>query len=243
MKLRLVSALFLGLTLSAAYTQDAAQQIPGPGPRGGMGMPIVATGTMGTVTAVAADHYLIRTDAGDTYTVHFSVNTRILKQRIRGAAPGQPADAPQPPGPLMLKPSEIEVGDVIAVNGELDTAAKSVGAVFIVKLDPQRVQQAREMEASYGKTWLIGRVTAIDGVKVTVHGGPDNADHSFVADQNTTIHRRREPITLADIQIGDMVHAQGTLKDGTFTATSVAVMVIPRPRGTPMLPQRDTPPQ
>ena len=39
--------------------------------------------------------------------------------------------------------------------------------------------------------------------------------------------KRRDPITLADIQVGDMVRAEGAVKDGTFVATSVAVMGPP----------------
>ena len=62
----------------------------------------------------------------------------------------------------------------------------------------------REMEANYGKTWLMGKVTAIDGVSVTIRAAATTAPHTFVADENTTFRKRRDPITLADIQVGDM---------------------------------------
>jgi hypothetical protein len=81
----------------------------------------------------------------------------------------------------------------------------------------------REMEANFGKTWLMGKVTAIDGTKITLTGTVDNAPHSVVADENTTFRKRRDPITLADIQVGDTVRADGALKDGVFTATAVNV--------------------
>ena len=45
--------------------------------------------------------------------------------------------------------------------------------------------------------------------KVTLQGGPDNAAHTFVADENTTFRKRRDPITLGDIQVGDMVRVEG----------------------------------
>ena len=88
------------------------------------------------------------------------------------------------------------------------------------------------MEANYGKTWLMGRVTAINEVKVSLEGGPDRAAHTFVADENTTFRKRRDPITLADVQVGDMVRAEGAVKDGAFVATTVAVM-SPPPNGGP----------
>jgi hypothetical protein len=45
-----------------------------------------------------------------------------------------------------------------------------------------------------------------------------------VADENTTFRRRRDPITLADIQVGDIVRAEGAVKDGVFTAATVGDM-------------------
>jgi hypothetical protein len=93
-----------------------------------------------------------------------------------------------------------------------------------MQLDPATVQQMREMQANFGKTWLMGKVTAIDGTKITLTGSVDNAAHTLVADENTTFRKRRDPVTLADVQVGDTVRADGALKDGVFTATSVNVM-------------------
>jgi len=134
-----------------------------------------------------------------------------------------------PPQPI--KAAEIKVGDAIAASGEIDASAKSVGAVVIFQIDPERARQIREMQANYGKTWLMGRVTAVNEVKVTLQGGPDNASHTFIADENTTFRKRRDPITLADIQVGDMVRAEGSIKNGEFIATTVAVMGAPPNRG------------
>ncbi|MGD0858818.1 MAG: DUF5666 domain-containing protein [Terracidiphilus sp.] len=269
MKTRFLSAIVFGVALTAAASaQDAsttppAGQPPAPsqgssggqggqgqrgGGRGGWGGGgMMGRGLSGTVTEVAADHYTIKTDAGDTYTVHFSANTRILKQaagmRERGER-GQAGQGGEGGGnpPQMLKPTDIKVGDAIAAVGEIDAAAKSVGAVVVLQIDPARAQQMREMQANYGKTWLMGKVTAIDGVKVTIMGAIDNTARVFVADENTTFRKRREPITLADIQVGDSVRVEGAVKDGIFLATAVTAMGAPGP--PPTVP-RDTatPPQ
>jgi len=258
MKFRLLSAIVFVLVLTvSASAQDAnstppAGQSPsqgsggGRGPRGpwgggpGMGG---GRGLTGTVTEAAADHYTIKTDAGERYTVHFSVNTRIIKQMVqrrpRGENDGAPANPPQ-----TLKPSDIKVGDVVVAMGEVDATAKSVGAVMVLQVDPERARQMREMQANYGKTWLMGKVTAINETKVTLQGTVDNAAHALVADENTTFRKHREPITLADVQVGDMVRAEGAVKDGAFVATSVSVMGMPAggettvPRGAaPAAPQ------
>jgi len=255
MKLRLFSAVVLGLALGAASAQDApttppAGQSPTPGTGGyhggqrgggggwgaGPGMMGAGRGVIGTVTEVAADHYTIKTDAGETYTIHFSVNTRILKgiQRRGEGGEGNP--------PQTIKSTDIKIGDAVAVMGEVDANAKSVGATVVAQLDPERAKQIREMQANYGKTWLMGKVTAINETKVTIMGGIDNAAHTFAADENTTFRKRREPITLADIQVGDSVRVEGAVKDGIFLATAVTAMGAPGP--PPTVP-RDTatPPQ
>jgi hypothetical protein len=169
--------------------------------------------------------------------IHFSANTRIMKQMIRqrgerGEGGGNP--------PQMLKPSEIKVGDVIGAMGEVDAAAKSVGAVAIVQIDPERARQMREAQANFGKTWLMGKVTAINETKVTLFSSVDNAAHAFVADENTTFRKHREPVTLADVQVGDTVRVEGAVKDGSFMAASVTVMGMP-PGGTPVVPHETVP--
>ncbi|HEU5458246.1 MAG TPA: DUF5666 domain-containing protein [Terracidiphilus sp.] len=217
----------------------------------GGGMMGDGRGLMGTVTAVTADHYSIRTETGEVFTVFFSVNTRIVKQRLRPQGANANEDQPASGGPEFIKASDIKIGDVIAAGGQLDKAAKSLGAVFIVQLDPQRARQMQQLEADYGKTWLMGRVTAIDGVKVTLEGIRDKTAYSFTADENTTFRHRREPITLADIHLGDLVRVEGAIKDGVFLATTVNDIGTPQetrmgrnaPGTSPPQPAPQSPPQ
>ncbi len=119
------------------------------------------------------------------------------------------------------------------VRGDVDAKAKTITAQFVVQVDPQRAAEQRQQQAGFGTTWLAGKVTAVDGVKVTLTGSADNAPHTFVADENTTFRQRREPVTLADIQSGDTVRVEGALKDGVFTATAVTLQ---RQQTTPNLP-------
>ena len=80
------------------WAQDGGGQGGGQGSgqaggRRGFGMgPGGARGTMGTVTAVAADHYTIKSEDGTVYTVHFSANTRMMKGG-RGFGPGAGGEA------------------------------------------------------------------------------------------------------------------------------------------------------
>jgi preprotein translocase subunit YajC len=212
------------------------------GGRGGGGM--MGRGLMGTVTEVAADHYTIKTEMGEMYTVRFGANTRITKQPAGMRGPGGGGQGTGGGGgygrsgnggggnpPQEIKATDIKVGDAIATMGDIDATAKSVGATRIVQLDPDTAKRIQEMAASYGKTWLQGKVTAINGTTITLTGALDNAPHTVVADENTAFRRRRDPITLADIQVGDAVRAEGALKDGVFTATAVNMMGGPPPTG------------
>jgi hypothetical protein len=226
--------------------QNGAGNAGGYGQRGGRGgfggMGMMGRGVAGTVTDVAADHFTVKSFLGDAYTIQFSGNTRFFKGRGEGQGGGQAAGEGAGQGngegngqgwrgrgmggnpPQEIKATDIKVGDVIEARGDVDATAKSVGATSVALVDPERAQLMEAMVANYGKTWLMGKVTAIDGVRVTLTGALDNAPHSFVADENTSFRRRRDPITLADIQVGDMVRVEGAVKDGVFTATGVGDM-------------------
>jgi hypothetical protein len=265
MKLRLLPAIFAVLALTAiAVAQDPGTAPPpsqdsnqnsgqgnggGNGQRGGRGGGggMMGRGLMGTVTEVAADHFTIKTEMGDRYTVHFSADTRITKQPAGMRGPGGGGGgAGQGPGggggygrgggtpPQEIKATEIKIGDAIVVIGDTDATARSVGATRIMQLDPDQAKRMQEMAANFGKTWLQGKVTAINGTTITLTGALDNAPHTVVADENTTFRRRRDPITLADIQVGDTVRADGAVNNGVFTATAVSMgggMGGPPPNG------------
>ena len=217
---------------------------------------MMGRGVAGTVTEVAADHYTIKSFTGETYTIHYSANTRMMKQPAggRGGRGGGMEDGGGNGGgggqwrrgegggnpPQQIKATDIKVGDSIAAMGDVDASAKSVGATGVMLLDPERAKQMAQMEADYGKTWLMGKVTAIAETKVTVTGGPDDTAHTFVADENTTFRKRRDPITLVDVQVGDMVRVEGAVKNGVFTATTVNDMGVP---GEARVPRNGTPPQ
>jgi preprotein translocase subunit YajC len=252
MKFWRVSAVALAISLCAVtYAQDtpagppaSGQESGDGGQRGGrgwgrgMGM---GAGVMGTVTEVASDHFTVKNFDGETWSIHFSANTRMMKQPARPAG-AQGQDRGQGGyQPESIKASDIKAGDAIMAGGEVDRDAKSVGAVMVMLLDPERAKQMREMQANYGKTWLMGRVTAINETKVTIEGGVDQTPHTFVADENTSFRRRRDPITLGDLQVGDNVRVEGAIKDGQFVATTVNAM-MPSTNGGPAR-RQGAPPQ
>ncbi|WP_109489441.1 hypothetical protein [Occallatibacter savannae] len=184
----LLASIALSLSSQVPPTQDERSLgVGGSGMMGGF----AGAGLAGTVTEIAPDHFTVKTESGDLYTAYYSVNTRIMKAPPR---PANDRDRDRYVGlPISIKASDIKIGDAIAASGEMDPPAKSIGAIAIIQLDPETVRRMRQMRANYGKTWLLGRVTAIHQTAITIQGGPDNATHTFSADENTTFRKRRDP--------------------------------------------------
>jgi hypothetical protein len=123
----------------------------------------------GTVTAATADHLTVKTEAGEIYRVSVSANTRVNKDR-------------QP-----VKVADIKVGDGVGAMGVLDPATKTAHAVFVTVIDAEQVKKARE---NMGKTYITGKVTAIDvdALKLTVMR-PDNVSQVIAVDEQTSFKR------------------------------------------------------
>ena len=184
--------------------------------------PANARGVRGTITEVAGSTITIKTDEGEIYKVLTGANTRIMKDR-------QPA-----------KVSDIHAGDMLVAGGEVDPKAKTVGAVFAAIID---AEQVKKMRADLGKTWLAGEVTSIQDTNITVKR-IDGISQTFSVDENTSFKKRRESITLADIQTGDHIGARGAIKDGVFVAEVVTVGRVMGPgMGGPGNPDHPVPPK
>ena len=169
-------------------------------------------GVRGTVTAAGASSFTIRTDEGDRYQVLYSPNTRLMKDR-------QPIEA-----------SDVHIGDMLMAGGIVDPKAKTVGAVFVVDIDAKEVRDAR---AAFGKTWVMGKVTAIHDLKITIERAGDKQTQIVAVDENTSFRKHREDVTLADVKVGDTISAQGALHDDTFLAAALRVMTPREPGQAP----------
>ncbi len=230
---RIASALILAALLAApaAFAQADPGQESAPAIAMGSGRMV-----RGTVTAVQGDKISLRTEAGDTFQVALSPNTRLMKDRQQ------------------IKAADIKIGDGIGAMGELDQPTKTVHALFVSLVSAEEV---KKMKDSYGKTWISGKVTAIDDLKITILRG-DKVSQTIAVDEDTSFKRggrgmaaamqggasvpmgeggfrggnrgdrppqaeTGEPITLADVKVGDVVAGQGALKNGVFIPTTLAV--------------------
>ena len=192
------------------HAQEPPQQGPGEG-RGPMAMlGPNGGGTAGTVTAISGHEITVKNEQGETYKIETSPNTHFRKQRDEA------------------KFSDIKVGDTVMAAGNLDDQAKTVGAVFVAILDPQQAARMRQMRSDFGKTWTMGKITAIHDLNVTIER-PDKVTQTIAVDENTSFRKggrgpNAEDITFPDVKVGDNVRATGAVQGENFVATQLVVM-------------------
>ena len=131
---------------------------------GQMGPPV-----QGTVTAVTADRLTLKTQAGDSYDVTVTATARIMKA-------GQP-----------IKLSDVKPGDEVTARGTVDTSKKTVQAMMLTDVDAAMLAKAME---NLGKSYIIGRITAIDtdNLKLTVMRS-DKVSQTIALDDGTSFQR------------------------------------------------------
>jgi hypothetical protein len=181
----------------------------------------------GVVTAVAGATVTVKTEDGATMRIVTTDNTRIVKGRG-----------------VTVKVAELKVGDGVMAAGNLDAPNKALHAAILFATDAEQLKTMRE---NLGKTYIAGRVTAIDldNAKMTVER-PDHVSQTIGLDETTSFRRGGrggaggegagaapeggapeggESITLADIKVGDMVRGTGSVKNGIFVPTQLVVVV------------------
>ena len=126
----------------------------------------------GEVTAVNGATVSLKTDAGDTLQVVTTDNTRIMKGRG-----------------MAIKIADVKVGDGATAAGNLDAATKTLHAAILFVVD---AAQVKAMKDNLGKTYITGKVTAIDldNARMTVER-PDKVSQVIGFDDSTSFHRGR----------------------------------------------------
>jgi hypothetical protein len=153
---RTLAAASVALGFLVAVAPVRAQDAPASqqsGRRGGgQGRPFAGMQRVaGEVVSVAGANVTVKTEDGSTVTVVTTDNTRIMKGRGgRNGADG---------GPGTVKVADLKPGDGITAAGILDAPNKTLHAALLFAVDAAQVKAMRE---NLGKTYIAGRVTAID---------------------------------------------------------------------------------
>ena len=223
MNLRNSFSLFLcfgGLCLATvAYAQDtpAPGNTPAPQQQGQGRMREGDNGQrplFGKITAMHDGAIELTGPDGQVTTVKLTSQTEFRKDR-------QPAKA-----------ADFKVGDTVMVRGDQNpdhtVTAKMIGGRTGGPGGggPGGGGQGGGMffgGGTLGKDYVAGAVKSIDPPRLTVLR-TDNVTQTLELNEDTTLRRGRESITMADIQVGDHLVAHGAVQNDVFVPKGVMVM-------------------
>ncbi len=194
----------------AALPQEQPLAPPDGAQRQGGRDSLEGRGTIGQITAMQGDDFMVTRPDGTKVTVHLTDKTEFRKDR-------QPA-----------KRSDYKVGDFVMVRGE-ENADHSITAELLggrsAGGDPRRGPGRSAFFGEMGKDFVAGEVKSLDPPKVTLQR-PDNVMQTLELNEETSLRKGRESITMADIQPGDHLVMRGALQNGVFVSKTV-ILVSP----------------
>jgi hypothetical protein len=194
--------------LSGGLTSPLVAQAPAP---------VAAARQLGTVKSVSSDTVTLMTDAGQAITVSVPAEAKVLQLPV-GSTDLKAAKA----GQL----SDIAVGDRILATGKAgDTPAELTASRVVLMKSGDIAEKNAADQADWRARGAGGIVSAIDpasgtitvtaGVrKIAISTSSKTAFKRFASDSEK--YQDAKPGTLAQIQVGDQVHARGAKSaDGT----------------------------
>jgi hypothetical protein len=202
------SFLFLLLATSiwaqtpAAAPQGQEQGVPPDGGRGqGRGGPMEGHGVAGKIAAIANGSMQLTRPDGTSVTVKLTDATEFRKDR-------QPA-----------KIADFKVGDLIFVRGEENADHTYTAQMIGARSGNGPGGGFGEM----GKDYVAGEVKSIDAPSMTVLR-TDNVTQTLELNEDTSLRRGRDSITMADIHPGDHVVIRGASQNNAFVPKNVMVL-------------------
>jgi hypothetical protein len=170
----------------------------------------------GKITALHDSSMDVLDTNGDKISVKFSGQTQFRKDR-------QPA-----------KRSDFKVGDIILVRGQEAAdhswtaevvAARSLNGANAPGGPGGRGGRAvlGQQAGTLGKDYVAGEIKSVDAPKLTVLRS-DNVTQTVELNEDTSMRKGRESITMADIQPGDHVLARGAMENNVFVPKNVVVI-------------------
>lgn len=159
----------------------------------------------GKITAIHDSSLEISNPNADSVTVKITSQTEFRKDR-------QPA-----------KRSDFKVGDIIAVRGQ-ENPDHTWTAQTISARSVNGEGRGPNMQAgTLGKDYVAGEVKGVDAPKISVLRS-DNVTQTIELNEDTSLRKGRDAITMADVQVGDHLLARGAMQDNVFVPKFVMVI-------------------
>jgi Domain of unknown function (DUF5666) len=177
---------------------------------------------MGKITSMTAEALVITKQDGSTVTVKLSDQTEFRKDR-------EPAKA-----------ADFKIGDMVMVRGE-ENADHTLTAKMIggrtggpgggpgsgpggsgLRSGGAGGGPGGAAMGTLGKDYVAGEIKSIDAPKLTVLR-TDNVTQTLELNEESSLRRGRDSITMADIRVGDHVMARGAVENGAFVPKGLMV--------------------
>jgi hypothetical protein len=159
----------------------------------------------GKITAIHDSSLEISNPNGESITVKLTAQTEFRKDR------------------QAAKRGDFKVGDVIAVRGQ-QNVDHSWTAQMIGARSANGDGRGPNMQAgTLGKDYVAGEVKIVDAPKIAVLRS-DNVTQSIELNEDTSLRKGRDAITMADVQIGDHLLARGGVQNNVFVPKFVMVI-------------------
>jgi Domain of unknown function (DUF5666) len=168
----------------------------------------------GKITAIHDNSLEVNMPTGENITVKLTDKTEFRKDR-------QPA-----------KRSDFKVGDIILVRGDENpdhswtaqvVAARSmIGPNGRPGTGPGGRGEFAEA-GTLGKDFVAGEVKSVDAPSLSVLR-TDKVTQTIELNEDTSLRKGREAITMADIQPGDHVFARGAMENNVFVPKTVFII-------------------
>jgi len=198
------------------WTTGGSPGAGGQGPRAGQEGR--RPGVFGKLTAIQSDSIEVTGPDGNKVTLKLTSGTEFRKDR-------QPA-----------KLSDFKVGDAVIVRTDQPnnpaTAVMVAAGGFAMRGQGEGGGRGQgqgagagmmAMAGTLGKDYVVGEVKTIDAPKLTVMR-PDNVTQTLELNEETSLRKGRDSVTMADIQAGDHVFVRGAVQNNVFVPKDIRVI-------------------
>ena len=201
----------------AQAPQSDANQTPGGPPASTQGGPEVSRrggegrgrGVFGKISALQADSIEVTGPDGTKISIKMTSSTEFRKDR-------QPA-----------KIGDFKVGDMVMVRAD-QSVGSGTTAVMVAAAPAGGFGNRGEgrgegrggggqgiMQGTIGKDYVVGEVKSVDAPKLTILR-VDSVTQTLELNEDTSLRKGRDSITMADIQPGDHIFARGVSANDVF---------------------------
>jgi hypothetical protein len=159
---------------------------------------------LGKITAINKGSLELTKPDGTTVTVKITDKTEYRKDR------------------QAAKLADFKAGDVVFVRLD-ENAGEGMTAQMIGGRSGGGAEGGGRGFGEMGKDFVAGEVKTVDAPRLTVLR-PDNVTQTLELNEETSLRRGRESITMADIQPGDHVVVRGVVQNNAFVPKNVMVL-------------------